>query len=51
MKDPEFAAEATKAQMIIDPLDGAQIQSLLDEAYAAPQLVRDRVAEYFLPAH
>ena len=51
MKDPEFAAKAAKAQMIIDPLDGAQIQSLLDEAYAAPQLVRDRVAEYFLPAH
>ena len=51
MKDPEFAAKAAKAQMIVDPLDGAQIQSLLDEAYAAPQSVRDRVAEYFLPAH
>jgi len=51
MKDSEFAAEATKAGMIIDPLDGAQIQALLDEAYAAPQPVRDRVAEYFLPAH
>jgi hypothetical protein len=37
--------------MIIDPLDGAQIQALLDEAYAAPQPIRDRVAEYFLPAH
>jgi tripartite-type tricarboxylate transporter receptor subunit TctC len=51
MKDPEFAAEAAKAQMIIDPLDGAQIQALLDEAYAAPQPIRDRVAEYFLPVH
>lgn len=51
MKDPEFAAEASKAQMIIDPLDGAQIQALLDEAYAAPQSIRARVAEYFLPAH
>jgi tripartite-type tricarboxylate transporter receptor subunit TctC len=51
MKDPAFIAEATKAQMIIDPLDGAQIQALLDEAYAAPQPIRDRVAEYFLPAH
>ena len=51
MKDPQFAAEATKAGMIIDPLDGAQIQALLGEAYAAPQPVRDRVAKYFLPAH
>ena len=51
MKDPDFIAEATKAKMIIDPLDGSQIQALLDEAYAAPQPIRDRVAEYFLPAH
>jgi Tripartite tricarboxylate transporter family receptor len=51
MTDPEFAADAGKAGMIIDPLDGAQIQALLDEAYAAPQAVRDRVAEYFLPMH
>ena len=51
MTDPAFIAEATKAGMIIDPLDGAQIQALLDEAYAAPQPIRDRVAEYFLPAH
>jgi tripartite-type tricarboxylate transporter receptor subunit TctC len=51
MKDPGFVADATKAKMIIDPLDGGQIQALLDEAYAAPQPVRDRVAEYFLPAH
>ena len=51
MTDSQFAAEATKAGMIIDSLDGAQIQALLDEAYAAPLPVRDRVAEYFLPAH
>ncbi len=51
MKDPQFVADATKAKMIIDPLDGAQIQALLNEAYAAPQPVHDRVAKYFLPAH
>lgn len=51
MKDPEFIAEATKAKMVIDPLNGSQIQALLDEAYAAPQPIRDRVAKYFLPAH
>lgn len=51
MTDPDFVAEATKAKMIIDPLDGRQIQALIDEAYAAPQPVRDRVAKYFLPAH
>lgn len=51
MTDPDFVAEAGKAKMIIDPLDGAEIQALLEEAYAAPRPVRDRVAEYFLPAH
>ena len=51
MTDPDFVAEASKAQMTIDPLDGGQIQALLDEAYAAPEVVRGRVAEYFLPAH
>ncbi|MFZ2065017.1 MAG: tripartite tricarboxylate transporter substrate-binding protein [Xanthobacteraceae bacterium] len=51
MTDRDFIAEATKAQMIVDPLDGRQIQTLLDEAYAAPQPIRDRVAEYFLPVH
>ena len=38
MKDPEFVAAAAKAQMTIDPLDGGQIQALLDEAYAAPEV-------------
>lgn len=51
MTDPDFVAEATKAKMIVDPLDGGQIQALLNEAYAAPRAVRARVAEYFLPAH
>jgi tripartite-type tricarboxylate transporter receptor subunit TctC len=49
MKDPEFIAEGRKAKMTVDDLDGAQIENLLNEAYAAPQDVRDRVAKYFLP--
>ena len=51
MKDPNFIAEATRAQMVIDPLTGTQIAALLNEAYAAPQAIRARVAEYFLPTH
>lgn len=50
MADPAFVAEATKSQMFIDSLDGPQIEALLKEAYAAPQDIRARVAEYFLPA-
>ncbi len=49
MTDPEFVAAATKAEMIVDPLDGGQIQALLNEAYSAPKDVRDKVAGYFLP--
>lgn len=49
--DPAFLADARKAYMPIDLLDGAQIQALLSEAYAAPQAIRDRVAKYFLPEH
>lgn len=49
MKDPAFAAEAAKSQMVIDPLDGPQIAALLKEAYSAPPDIRARVAEYFLP--
>jgi hypothetical protein len=51
MTDPEFVADAAKAKMPIDPLDGAQIQALLNDAFSAPKSVRDRVAEYFLPTH
>jgi hypothetical protein len=51
MTDPEFVAAATTAKMPIDPLDGEQIEALLNEAFSAPKAVRDRVAEYFLPAH
>jgi tripartite-type tricarboxylate transporter receptor subunit TctC len=51
VKDPAFLADAAKASMPIDPLDGEQIQALLNEAYSAPQAVRDRVAKYFLPEH
>jgi len=51
VRDPAFLADASKANMPVDPLDGAQIQALLNEAYSAPQPMRDRVAKYFLPEH
>ena len=42
MKDPAFIAEAEKLQMEIEPLTGAEIHKLLDDAFATP---KDIVAE------
>ena len=44
MTDPDFLAEATKAILDIDPIDGATIQRLLTEAYAAPAPVVARAS-------
>jgi hypothetical protein len=37
MKDPEFLAEAAKAKLIINPVNGAGVQKLVDEIYATPK--------------
>jgi tripartite-type tricarboxylate transporter receptor subunit TctC len=37
MKDPEFLAEAAKANLIINPLRGEAVQKLVDEIYATPK--------------
>ena len=44
MKDPDFAAEAARAQMEIEPLTGAQIDGLLEKAYGAPKDIVQRAA-------
>ncbi|MDB5543436.1 MAG: hypothetical protein JWO64_585 [Hyphomicrobiales bacterium] len=36
MKDPEFLAEAAKAKLIINPVNGAGVQKLVDEIYNTP---------------
>ena len=36
MKDPEFLAEAEKAKLIINPVNGEGVQKLVDDIYATP---------------
>jgi tripartite-type tricarboxylate transporter receptor subunit TctC len=45
MKDPEFLAEAAKAQLDVSPLSGAAIDDMLTKAYAAPKPVVERAKE------
>ncbi len=37
MKDPEFLAEAAKAKLIINPVNGDGVQKLVDEIYMTPK--------------
>jgi tripartite-type tricarboxylate transporter receptor subunit TctC len=45
MRDPEFLAEAAREKLIINSLGGEKISSLLDQIYALPKDLLDRVAE------
>jgi hypothetical protein len=44
MKDPEFLAEAEKAQMEITPVSGEAIQKLVADVYATPAAVVEKAA-------
>jgi hypothetical protein len=37
MKDPEFLAEAAKAKLIINPVNGDGVQKLVDDIYTTPK--------------
>jgi len=50
LKDPDFAAEAEKAQLEIEPLTGEEIDKLLAKAYGAPKGIVERAAELVYPA-
>jgi hypothetical protein len=50
LKDPEFVAEAERAQMEIDPLSATQIDKLLADAYATPKDIVQQAAELVDPA-
>jgi tripartite-type tricarboxylate transporter receptor subunit TctC len=50
MKDPDFAADAEKLQLEIEPLTAAQIDKLLATAYATPKPVVQQAAELLEPA-
>jgi tripartite-type tricarboxylate transporter receptor subunit TctC len=44
MRDPDFLAEAARQKLIINPVSGEKISTLLDRVYAMPKDVLDRVA-------
>ena len=49
MRDPEFVAEAGKAQLEIEPMTGEAIDALLARAYSAPRAVVERAAALIEP--
>jgi len=45
MKDPEFLAEAAKADLEITPVSGAKVQDLVSEAYDTNPAIVERIQE------
>jgi tripartite-type tricarboxylate transporter receptor subunit TctC len=50
MKDPEFLAEAAKAQLEIEPLTAREIDALLANAFATPRAIVAQAAELIEPS-
>jgi tripartite-type tricarboxylate transporter receptor subunit TctC len=50
LADPDFIAEAEKAQLEIEPLSGDEIDKLLARAYGAPKGIVERAVELVYPA-
>jgi tripartite-type tricarboxylate transporter receptor subunit TctC len=50
LDDPEFRAEADKAQLEIEPLTGAEIETLLATAYGAPKSIVQQAAALVEPS-
>ncbi len=46
MKDPEFLADATKAQLEITPVSGADVEKLVRELYQTPKDIAAKAAEF-----
>jgi tripartite-type tricarboxylate transporter receptor subunit TctC len=45
MRDPDLLAEAKKAKLEIDPVDGEEVQKLVDDAYATPADIVKKASE------
>lgn len=50
MKDPEFLAYAEKLQLEIDVLTGAEVQRLIEDAYANPAPVVQKARRLLQPS-
>ena len=46
MADPEFQAEAARRLLELDPLNGAQLQTMIREAYQTPRPLIERAKEF-----
>jgi tripartite-type tricarboxylate transporter receptor subunit TctC len=46
MKDPEFLADAEKAQLEITPVAGEEVETLVKELYQTPKALADKAAEF-----
>jgi tripartite-type tricarboxylate transporter receptor subunit TctC len=46
MADPEFLADAAKAQLEITPVTGEEVEKLVKEIYQTPKAIADRAAGY-----
>jgi tripartite-type tricarboxylate transporter receptor subunit TctC len=49
MNDPEFKADAEKAQLEITPVDGDDLQKLVTEVYQTPPEIAKKAAEILGP--
>jgi tripartite-type tricarboxylate transporter receptor subunit TctC len=46
MQDPEFRADAEKAQLEINPVNGAEVETLVKDLYQTPKPLADKAAEF-----
>jgi tripartite-type tricarboxylate transporter receptor subunit TctC len=46
MKDPEFLADAEKAQLEITPVSGEEVEKLVKDILQTPKALADKAAEF-----
>jgi tripartite-type tricarboxylate transporter receptor subunit TctC len=46
MQDPEFRADAEKAQLEINPVGGAEVETLVKDLFQTPKPLADKAAEF-----
>jgi tripartite-type tricarboxylate transporter receptor subunit TctC len=46
MTDPEFRADADKASLEINPVDGEEVEKLVKDLYQTPKPLADKAAEF-----
>ena len=49
LRDPDFVAEAKKANLDINPLTGAEVRKIVDDLFKLPQATRAKVAAILTP--